>query len=512
MAKVVECVPNFSEGRRKEVVDSLVESMTCSGGVKLLDREMDVDHNRCVVTIAGEPDAVEEAAFRGAAKAVELIDLRKHKGEHPRMGALDVMPFVPISGLRLMDCVSMAQRVGKRIGDELKVPVYLYEAAATRPDRENLADVRRGEFEGLAKLIGADDDHVPDFGPNKIHESAGAVAVGARMPLVAFNVNLGTADLRIAKRVASAVRYQSGGFRFAKALGFALHDRGLVQVSMNLVNTNRTPIHRVFEVIKAEAERWGVPIVGGEIVGLVPQKAMVDVAEHFLRLEGFSEDQVLEKRLAAVPSGVGATLSDFLDEVSSAAPTPGGGSVAALAGALSCALGTMVCNLTIGKRKFKDVNDRLMDLKGDLEGLGRELADLVARDSQAFDGVLKASGLPEFSELDKDRRRKAMTEASREAARVPLEVARRAVKAMEGAMEVADKGNPNSLSDAGVAGLAGFAAAKGAVYNVYINLPSLPDGSEKEEMKTEADVLSGQAEELLSRIKGKVEGDLLREI
>jgi len=512
MARVVECVPNFSEGRNKDVVDAIVESMTSVEGVRLLDREMDTDHNRCVITIAGEPDAVEEAAFKGASRAVDLIDLRKHEGEHPRMGAVDVIPFVPISEIRRHDCVAIAKRVGKRIGEELKVPVFLYEAAATRPDRENLADVRRGEFEGLAKLIGTDEDHVPDFGPNAVHESAGAVAVGARMPLVAFNVNLGTSDIRIARRIAAAVRERSGGFKFAKALGFALHDRGIVQVSMNLVNTLRTPIYRVFNIIKLEAERWGVPIVGSEIVGLVPQTPMIDTAEHFLRLEDFSKDQILESRLSAVPPGVGASVSDFLDQVSSSAPTPGGGSVAALAGALSCALGTMVCNLTITRPKFGDVADRMAEVKEDLEKLGKELKELVARDSEAFEAVLKAGRMTTFSETEEKRRDKALAEASDEAAKVPLEVARRGIKAMEGAIEVAEKGNPNSLSDAGVAGLTGFAAVKGALYNVYINLPSLPDGKQKEEMKGEAIRLSDRAEELMSRVKEKVEGDLRREI
>jgi glutamate formiminotransferase/formiminotetrahydrofolate cyclodeaminase len=512
MARVVECVPNFSEGRNKEVVDSIVDSMTSVEGVRLLDREMDVDHNRCVITIAGEPDAVEEAAFNGTSRAVELIDLRKHKGEHPRMGAVDVIPFVPISGIRRHDCVAMAKRVGRRIGDELKVPVYLYEAAASRPDRENLADVRRGEFEGLAKLIGSDEDHVPDFGPNAIHPSAGAVAVGARMPLVAFNVNLGTSDIRIARKIAGAVRERSGGYKFAKALGFALHDRGIVQVSMNLVNTLRTPIFRVFDTIKAEAERWGVPIVGSEIVGLVPQTPMIDVAEHYLRLECFSKEQILESRLSAVPIGVDATISDFLDVVSSSAPTPGGGSVAALAGALSAALGTMVCNLTITRPKFSAVAGRMTDLKDDLEKLGKQLGEYVTRDAEAFDSVLEAGRLTTFSKTEEERRDKAIAKASDEAANVPLEVARSAIKAMEGAIEVAEKGNPNSLSDAGVAGLAGYAAVKGAVYNVYINVPSLPDGAEKEEMKAEAGRLSDRAEELLSQIRKKVEGDLLREV
>lgn len=510
MARVVECVPNFSEGRRREVVDSIVESMTAVDGVKLLDREMDADHNRCVITIAGEPEPVEEAAFRGASKAVELIDLREHKGEHPRMGAVDVIPFVPISDFYLDDCIAMAKRVGARIGNDLKVPVFLYEAAASRPERENLADVRRGQFEGLSKAIGRDEARTPDFGPDAIHKSAGATAVGARMPLVAFNVNLGTSDIRIARRIADTVRDRSGGFRFAKALGFALHDRGIVQVSMNLVNTLRTPIHRVFNMIKIEAERWGVPIVGSEIVGLVPQSPMLDVAEHYLRLESFSKEQVLESRLSAVPSGTRATVWDFLNEVASRKPAPGGGSVSALAGSLSAALAVMVVNLTIGKLKFAPIKDELSELKHELEPIRRELSELVVRDAEAFDAVMKASELPNATERDKDRRSEAMAAAAVEAAKVPLEVARLSIKAMEAALVVANKGNPNSLSDAGVAGLTGFTAVKGAIYNVYINLPSLPAGAERNEMKLEADMLFAKADELIAHIREKVEGDLLK--
>jgi glutamate formiminotransferase/formiminotetrahydrofolate cyclodeaminase len=510
MPRVVECVPNFSEGRRREVVDAIVDSMTGVGGVKLLDREMDADHNRCVITIAGEPDSVEEAAFKGAAKAVELIDLRTHKGEHPRMGAVDVIPFVPISDFYLNDCVAMAGRVGERIGKELGVPVFLYEAAATRPERENLADVRRGQFEGLSKAIGTDPDRAPDFGPNRIHESAGAVAVGARMPLVAFNVNLGTSDIRIARRIANSIRDRSGGFRFAKALGFALHDRGIVQVSMNLVNTLRTPIHRVFDMVKIEAERWGVPIVGSEIVGLVPLTPMIDVAEHYLRLEAFNKDQVLESKLSAAPPGTKASVDDFLEEVASRKPAPGGGSVSALAGALSCALGVMVVNLTIGKLKFQGVKDVLSDLKHELDPIRKELAELVSRDAEAFNAVMRASELPAGSDKERKRREAAMGEAALEAARVPLEVARRGIVAMECALAVAEKGNPNSLSDAGVAGLTGFTAVKGAVYNVYINLPSLPKGEERERMKTEANELAARADDLLSKVRAKVEGDLKR--
>ncbi len=294
--KLVECIPNFSEGRREEVVDEIVNAIRSVEGVKLLDMEMDADHNRSVITFIGEPAPVKEAAFRAAKKAAELIDMDVHRGEHPRMGAADVIPFVPISDVKMEECIEMAKEVGERIGGELKIPVYLYEEAATRPDRVNLADVRRGQYEGLKKEIEVNPDRKPDFGPAKIGK-AGATAVGARMPLVAFNVYLGTDNIKIAKSIAKAVRNSSGGLRFVKAMGFEIKERGLVQVSMNLTNYKKTPIHRVFEMIKSEASRFGVRIVEGEIVGLVPEDALLDAAKFYLRLNAFKKRQVLEKRM-----------------------------------------------------------------------------------------------------------------------------------------------------------------------------------------------------------------------
>ena len=296
--KLVECVPNFSEGRRPEVLDAIVAAMAAVEGVRLLDREMDADHNRAVVTIVGEPEAVLEGAFRGVAKARDLIDLRTHKGEHPRMGATDVVPFVPVAGVTMDDCAELARRLGRRVGDELGIPVFLYEAAATRPDRENLADVRKGQFEGLAQEIGTNPARDPDFGPRKIHPSAGALAVGARQFLVAYNINLGTTDLSIAKAIAKAIRHANGGLRYVKAMGFELQDRGIVQVSINMVDFRGTPLFRVFEMVKSEAERYGVPVVGSEIVGLVPGDALIDCAQFYLRLENFTRGQVLENRLS----------------------------------------------------------------------------------------------------------------------------------------------------------------------------------------------------------------------
>ena len=296
--KLVECVPNFSEGRRPEVLDAIVVAMTEVEGVRLLDREMDADHNRAVVTIVGEPEAVLEGAFRGVAKAADLIDLTKHQGEHPRMGATDVVPFVPVKGVTMDDCVELARRLGTRVGDELGIPVYYYEAACTRPERENLANVRKGQFEGLCKEIGTNPEKDPDCGPNCIHATAGAVAIGARPFLVAYNIDLGTSDVSIAKKIAKSIRHSNGGLRYVKAMGFEIKDRGIVQVSINMVNFRGTPLYRAFEMVKSEADRYGVPVIGSEIVGLVPSDALVDVAEFYLRLEHFDRGQVLENRLA----------------------------------------------------------------------------------------------------------------------------------------------------------------------------------------------------------------------
>jgi len=295
--EIVECVPNFSEGRRREVVDAIVSAITSVSGTKLLDVETDANHHRAVVTFIGDRGAVSEAAFRGAKAAAERVNMEEHHGEHPRIGALDVLPFVPIAGVSMEACVHLARSVGRRIAEELGIPVYLYEEAATRPDRRNLADLRKGEYEGLKHEIETNPDRAPDFGPPRLHPTAGATAVGARHPLIAFNVNLATTDVSIAKTIAKAVRARDGGLQYVKALGFELKDRGLVQVSMNMVNYRGTPLWEAFERIKSLADGFGVAIAGAEIVGLVPLDAVVDSAQFYLRLQNFNSDQILETRL-----------------------------------------------------------------------------------------------------------------------------------------------------------------------------------------------------------------------
>ena len=497
MARIVECVPNFSEGRDRVLVEAIVAEASSVPGVVLLDSEMDPDHHRSVVTFAGEPDAVCEAAFRAIRLATQRIDLTKHKGQHPRMGATDVVPFVPVDGVTLEECVALARRLGERVGQELGIPVFLYEAAATRPERENLADVRRGEFEGLRELIGKDASRIPDFGPSAIHPTAGAVAIGARRPLVAFNANLATGDVNVAKKIAKAIRFGDGGLRYVKALGFSIRGGRQAQVSMNLVNTDGTPIHRVLALIDDEAKRHGTYVTGCEVVGLVPQAAMLDAAEHHLRLENFRRDQVLEIRMEHPPVSEGVTLGGFLDEVQSGSPTPGGGTVAALAGALAAALIGMVANLTVGKKKYAAVQDEMNAAREDALQLRARLVGLMRRDSQAFDRVLLAVRMPQATPEEAEEKDRALVEATWEATRVPLETAEIAAKAAELAARMVAKGNANAASDAATACALARAAVDSALWNVQINLQNLPDGADKRVVRERAHELARGSEQAL---------------
>jgi glutamate formiminotransferase/formiminotetrahydrofolate cyclodeaminase len=485
MPRLVECVPNFSEGRRREVVDQVIAVITAVPGATFLDSEMDPDHNRSVVTFAGEPEPVIEAAVRAAAKAAELIDLNVHRGQHPRMGATDVVPFVPVEGVTLDDCAGFARVAGERIGRELGIPVFLYEAAAARPERVNLADVRRGEFEGLREAIGRDAERKPDFGPERVHPTAGATAVGARRFLVAFNANLNTPDVRVAQAIAKSIREQSGGLKHVRALGFSIEGGRRAQVSMNLVNTQATPIHRVLALIRDEAARHGAAIAGCEVVGLVPEYALLDAAEHALQLEGFRRDQVLELRLRKPPVSAAVRLGDFLDTVAEGTPTPGGGSVAALAGALGACLAHMVAALTIGKKKFASREAEMREIKSLAERRREELLALVRRDGEAYEAVLKAARLPASGPVETAVRASALNAATLEAARVPIETARCCSDVVQLAIRAAKSGNPNAVTDAGVAGLLAVAAAEGALLNVEINLKNLPPSVDKDDVEAD---------------------------
>jgi glutamate formiminotransferase len=296
MTRIVECVPNFSEGRNLEKIEKIVQPFRAQSGVKLLDYQRDEDHNRCVVTVVGEPDALKAVVLEAMGAAVAVIDMRSHKGQHPRMGAVDVVPFIPVKNLTMQEAVELSRQVARAAADRFKLPVFLYEESATAPHRRNLADIRKGQFEGMAEKI-KQPEWKPDFGPTQVHPSAGVAAVGARMPLVAYNVNLGTSDLDIASDIARKVRHLSGGLRYCKALGIDLKDRGIVQVSINMTDYTKTALYRVFELIRIEAKRWGVPVIGSEIVGLVPMGALVDTAAYYLQLENFKTDQVLEARI-----------------------------------------------------------------------------------------------------------------------------------------------------------------------------------------------------------------------
>ncbi len=508
MAKLVECVPNFSEGRRPEVIEEIIEEIKSVEGIMFLDKEMDKDHNRAVITFAGGPEEVKAAAFKAIAKAAELIDMEKHTGEHPRMGATDVIPFIPISGVTMNDCVRLTKELGKKVGEELSIPVYLYEAAATRPDRENLAEVRRGEYEGIKKEIETNPERHPDFGPPKMHPRAGATAIGARMPLIAFNVYLKTKDVRVAKKVAKAIRFGGGGLRYVKALGFAIKERGIVQVSMNLVNYLGTPVFRVFEMIKSEANRYGVPVVSSEVVGLTPMNALIDVAEFYLQLENFKKDQILENKLMHVASVQKQGLADFLDEVKSPTPVPGGGSVAATVGALSSALSSMVCGLTIGKRKYKEVEEEMKRVLEKSETLRKELKELITKDAESYQKVVDSRKLTKHTDIEIERRDGAIQEATKEAASVPLQVMEKAFEALKLAKIVGEKGNVNTVSDAGVASLLALASIEGAGYNVRINLSGIGDQDFVKDVRGKMEKILAEANDLGEKIKKSVEENL----
>jgi glutamate formiminotransferase/formiminotetrahydrofolate cyclodeaminase len=503
MSKIIECVPNFSEGRRPEVLDQIVAAITSVSGTYLLDREMDADHNRAVVTFIGSPEAVKQGAFAGIAKATELIDMNRHRGEHPRLGATDVCPFIPLVDAGIDDCIVLAKELGREVADRMKIPVYLYEAAAVRPERENLAVIRRGQYEGIKAEMGKDPARDPDIGEAKMHPTAGALVIGARMPLVAYNVYLNTRDLSVAKKIAKAIRQRSGGFMFCKALGFDIQDRAMVQVSMNLTNYQKTPVFRVFDTIKREAERYGTSVYASEVVGLTPQQALVNSAEHFLQLENFSADQIIESHLLKLFQGEPPEPEKpdtFFDEVASSKPAPGGGSVAAASGALAAALCAMVGRLTLGKKKFRSVSDQMTALLGRSEALRETLTRRIDEDAAAFDSVMTARGLPRSSEEEKAVRSQAISEANWHATEVPLQTMRDALAVADEALRAAESGNPNSASDAGVAGLMAVAAAEGAWLNVKINLGGLDDAERAAGLRTEGKRILEQAHEKRDRI------------
>lgn len=467
---LVECIPNFSEARRPEVVEAILRAIAAAPDISILDHHSDSDHNRTVVTFIGLPQAVEEAAFRGIQKAAALIDLNTHSGSHPRIGATDVVPFVPIAGVSMEECVALARRLGERVGRELNIPVYLYEEAATRPERVNLENIRKGQYEGLKKEI-RKRERKPDYGPARLGP-AGATAIGARHPLIAFNVYLDTEDVSIAKAIAKTIRQSSGGLPCVKALGMLVE--GQAQVSMNLTNFRQTSIHTVVETIRSEAVRHGVSIHHNELVGLVPQEAITEAAIGYLQLADFKPEQILESRVSDFQS-TQSQSANFLDSLAAATPAPGGGSAAAYAGALAAALVAMVARLTIGKKKYVSVEAQMIEILNQAEKLRAELTAAVVEDSAAFEGVMTAFKLSTETAGQESLRNQAIEEATKTAAQIPIKVAQKAVTVMALAERATALGNLNAITDAASAAALARAALSAAGYNVRINVASLND-------------------------------------
>ncbi|MGC9523511.1 MAG: glutamate formimidoyltransferase [Anaerolineae bacterium] len=564
MPALIECVPNFSEGRDQDVIDRITGAIEAVDGVTLLDVDPGPSTNRTVVTFVGEPGPVVEAAFAAIRTAAELIDMRKHHGEHPRMGATDVCPLVPVSGITMEETVAYARELGRRVGEELSIPVYLYEAAATTPERQNLADIRAGEYEGLPQKL-RDPAWTPDFGPAEFNPRVGATVIGARNFLIAYNVNLNTTSTRRANAVAFDVRERGrikrkgnpltgeivrdasgepvripGALEGVKAMGWYIEEYGICQVSMNLTDIEAVPLHVAFEEVRERARERGMRVTGSEIVGMVPRKVLLDAGEYFLRqqqrslgvpereivriairslgLEEFApfdpDRRVIEYALArreAVPRLVDRPVEGFIDDVASEAPTPGGGSVAAAVGALGAALGTMVANGSAHKRgwdaRWAEFSDWAVKGREALE----RLVPLVDEDAQAFEGLMAAYGLPKETSEERAARREAIRAATREAIAVPLRTMRAAVHSMDVIRAMAEIGNPNAVSDAGVGALCARAAVRGAHLNVRTNTTTLDDPEFVREALDEAEALAKRAAaleaEILERVAERMGGD-----
>jgi len=503
MRPLVECVPNFSEARRREVVEAIVEAIEKGGGreVRVLDVSSDMDHNRTVVTFVGSPAGVEAAMFAGIAKAAELIDLNQHRGEHPRIGATDVVPFIPLRGVSMAECVAIAKRVGERVGRELSIPVYLYEAAATRPERQNLENIRRGQYETLKEDIAADARRAPDYGPKRVGP-AGATVIGARAFLVAYNLYLNTADVEIARKIAKAIRHSSGGLRFVKALGLLVE--GQAQVSMNLTDFTKTPMARVQEFVRREAGRYGVSITRSELVGMIPQAALVDAAQWYLQLDNLEAEQILENRLGEEEAAEGEVTAgarpQFLESLAAGTAAPGGGSASAYAGAMAAALVGMVARLTLGKKKYAEVEAQMQSVLESADKLRADLAAAVRDDAAAFEAVLEAFKLAKDNEAQQAARAEAVEQAYVHAADVPLRTARAAVATLGLAAVAAEKGNVNALSDSGSAAYLAKAALSGAALNVRANAAAIKDREAAAAWLKELSGLEARANDALAAI------------
>lgn len=551
MTKLVECVPNFSEGRDRKIIDAIADAVRGVADVKLLDVDPGADTNRTVYTLVGTPEGVQEAAFQAAKKAHELIDMSKHSGAHPRMGAMDVCPFVPVSGVTMEECVQIARDLGKRLGEELDIPVYLYEFAAASPERQSLADIRTGEYEALEEKF-KDPKWKPDFGPAKFKHKWGASVVGAREFLIAYNVNVNTKDKKLANEIALNIREGGrakkdasgklvkdekgnsvkipGRLKAVRAIGWYIEQYRQAQVSINLINYNTTPLHTVFETAREEAEKLGLIVTGSELVGLVPLKPMLDAGKFYLKKQGKSAgapekelveiavrslglDQlsefdpakkIVEYNFLKPAPLMSMTAKDFVDEVSSESPAPGGGSVAALAGSLCAALSAMVANLTVGKQGYEKVWPEMSDLAEKGQEIKDKLSKAVDEDTNAFNDLMEAMRLPKGTPEQKVFRDKAMEEGYKKAAAVPLQTAKTCLEAMKVSLVAAQRGNANSASDAGVAALMARAGVEGAVLNVLINLGSIKDQAFKDSHVRECEGLKNESADLCGQVQQTV--------
>ncbi|HEV2642002.1 MAG TPA: glutamate formimidoyltransferase, partial [Candidatus Elarobacter sp.] len=506
MMKLIECVPNFSEGRDLDVVHAICDRIAAVEGASVLHVTADESHNRSVITFVAPAEVMVDAAFAAIRAARDLIDITRHAGVHPRIGAADVVPFVPLEGATMQDCVAIARTLGARVGTELAIPVYLYERAASRDSRRNLADVRRGGFETLRDVIASDPERAPDFGPSEMHPTFGAVAIGARPFLVAFNAYIGDASmLAVAKEIARAVRASSGGLPAVKALG--LEVGGEAQVSMNLVDIERTPLSTVYAAVEREAIARGAEITWSEIIGLVPESVVLDVAEHTLRLRDPLAGHMLEHRLLAARAGE-QTLRGYLEAIGDSSATPGGGSVAAIAGALAAALARMVAGLTTGRARYAPVEGEMRAVETRAQALVHTLEALAHRDAEAYAQVIDAQKLPNETPGDARRRDAALHDALLAAARVPLDVCRASEEVALLTEVVAERGNPNAVTDAGVAAALATAACTGASYNVRVNVLALRDPSHGAALVTEAVALARSAASIAARVARRVEAAL----
>jgi len=540
MEKIIECVPNFSEGRDMVLIGKITDEIRNVEGVVLLDVDPGKDTNRTVVTFAGSPEGVAEAAFLAIKKSSELIDMSKHKGAHARMGATDVCPFVPVSGVTMEDCIDISKKVGKRVGEELGIPVYLYANSALTPERKRMPDIREGEYEALPEKL-KKKDFVPDFGKPVFNSRSGATVIGARGFLIAYNINLNTKETKIANKIAKRIREKGrivknketgtketipGLFKGVQGMGWYIDEYNMAQVTVNILDFNESPLYKIFDESERLANEFGARVTGSEMVGLIPLKALLDAGIHYLKKQGSStgvsekeilriavqslglnevsefniDERIIEYRFRKPGRLVSMKIDEFIEELSSNSPAPGGGSVAALCGALSSSLSAMVGNLTVGKLKYKNVKEKMITVSESGQELNRIFIDAIDKDTIAFNKIMDAFSLPKKDEEEIKVRDEAIKDATIEATMVPFSVLEKSKDAAGLALEVASSGNTNSLSDSGVAGLTAMAAASGAYYNVLINLEGIDDPAFVEKTKKDSSEILSNVKKITNKV------------